>query len=83
MHNVTLALDSAWRVLLVCLLFGAGLPALFAAGIRVLARPARPLAYACFTVVLLGVALGITLIVASGFGQALSFEHVYPTLTDK
>jgi hypothetical protein len=86
MHNVTVALDSAWRVLVVCLLLGAGLPALFAAGIRALARPAptgRPVAYACFTVVLLGVALGLTFIVASGFGKALSFTHIYPTLVDK
>jgi hypothetical protein len=86
MHNVTTALDSAWRVLAVCLLLGAGLPILFALGIRALAGPApaaRPLAYACFTVVLLGVALGITFIVASGFGKALTFDHIYPTLTDK
>ncbi len=37
MHNLGFALDSAWRILLVCLLLGAGLPALFALGIRALA----------------------------------------------
>ena len=43
----------------------------------------RVLAALCFAVVLAGVALGITFIVASGFGKALSFENVYPTLIDK
>ena len=39
--------------------------------------------YALFAVVVLGVLLGITFIVASGFGKALSFEHIYPTIVDK
>jgi hypothetical protein len=43
----------------------------------------RVLGVVCFAVVLACVALGITYIVASGVGKALSFEHVYPTLTDK
>jgi hypothetical protein len=34
MHNVTLAFEAIWKVLLVGLILGAGLPALFAAGIR-------------------------------------------------
>jgi hypothetical protein len=92
MHNVTFALDSAARVLVTCLILGAGLPVLFAVGIRALAwsgsaptpRPAgRLAAYTCFTVVVLAVLLGITFIVASGFGKALSFDHIYPTLVDK
>jgi hypothetical protein len=37
----------------------------------------------CFAVVLAAVALGIIYIVASGFGKALSFDHIYPTLVDK
>jgi len=36
-----------------------------------------------FLIVLAGVVLGITFIVASGFGKALSFEHIYPTIIDK
>jgi hypothetical protein len=40
MHNLIFALDSAGKVLLTCLLLGAGLPALFALGIRALARGA-------------------------------------------
>lgn len=103
MHNIGFALDSAWRVLVVCLLLGAGLPALFALGIRALAHGSggeaevhesgvsaptpRPVAtvagYACFAVVVLAVLLGIAFIVASGFGKALSFEHVYPTIVSK
>ncbi|MFG2040123.1 hypothetical protein [Dactylosporangium sp. NPDC048998] len=102
-HNLRFALQSAWRVLLVGLLLGAGLPTLFALGVRSLAwgaggdaeghesgtagPKAQPigtvLGWACFVVVLLGVALGITYIVASGFGKALSFEHVFPTIVGK
>ncbi|MEU4557849.1 hypothetical protein AB0F72_05650 [Actinoplanes sp. NPDC023936] len=37
MHNLGFALDGAWRVLLAGLLLGAGLPVLFALGIRSLA----------------------------------------------
>jgi membrane-associated phospholipid phosphatase len=40
MHNLGFALDSAWKVLLTCLVLGAGLPALFAVGIRALAHGA-------------------------------------------
>jgi hypothetical protein len=39
--------------------------------------------YLLFAIVVLGVALGITVIVAGGFGKALSFEHLYPTIVDK
>src|SRR4051812_33378142 len=103
MHNLGFALDGAWRVLLASLILGAGLPALFAVGIRSLAWGAggdaevhesgvtgptpRPigtvLGWACFAVVLLAVVLGITFIVAGGFGKALSFEHIYPTIVNK
>ncbi len=103
MHNLSLALEGAWRVLVVGLLLGAGLPAVFALGIRSLGMagggnsstvgddpvdaPAsaigKTLATLCFLLVLVGVALGITFIIASGFGKALSFEHLYPTLIDK
>jgi hypothetical protein len=48
---------------------------------------ARPIGtvvgYALFAIVVLGVLLGITFIVASGFGKALSFEHIYPTIVPK
>ncbi|HEX5200532.1 MAG TPA: hypothetical protein VFW27_11395 [Actinoplanes sp.] len=92
MHNLGFALDGAWRVLLAGLVLGAGLPILFTLGIRSLAwsaagpapRPAgRAIGYGLFAVVILGVLLGIAFIVASGFGKALSFEHVYPTIVAK
>ncbi|WP_433088180.1 hypothetical protein ACQP1P_19865 [Dactylosporangium sp. CA-052675] len=102
-HNLQFALQAAWRVLLAGLILGAGLPTLFALGVRSLAwgaggdaevhadgtaaAKANPagtvLGWVCFVVVLLGVVLGITFIVASGFGKALSFEHIYPTIVDK
>jgi hypothetical protein len=33
--------------------------------------------------VVAGVALGISVVVAAGFGKAVSFEHVVPTLVSK
>lgn len=98
MNNLTLALDGAWKVLIVSLLLGAGLPALFAVGIRSSAmgvggdaevHHAQPhpigkyLAALCFLVVLAGVVFGITIVVASGFGKAVSFAHIYPTIVSK
>ncbi|WP_436521208.1 hypothetical protein [Actinoplanes sp. HUAS TT8] len=103
MHNLTLAFEGAWKVLLAGLILGAGLPAIFALGIRSLAYGAGGEAevheagtagprghaigtvggYVAFAVVLLGIALGITFVVATGFGKALSFEHIYPTIVDK
>ncbi len=95
MSQLVLALQGSWKVLLVSLALGAGLPLVFAVGIRsmaygqggtaevdVSARPhpvGRALGVLCFLVVLVGVALGITIVVASGFGKAVSFAHVYPT----
>jgi hypothetical protein len=103
MHNVGFALEAAWKVLLASVLLGAGLPLLFALGIRSLAygaggeaevhesgvtgpsprRAGTVVGWLLFAVVLAGVLLGITFIVAGGFGKALSFEHVYPTIVDK
>jgi hypothetical protein len=103
MHTLTLALEGAWKVLLASLVLGAGLPALFALGVRshaygsggeaemhetgVTPSTQRPIgivvAWILFAVVLLVVLLGITFIVVSGFGKALSFEHVFPVIVDK
>jgi hypothetical protein len=103
MHNLNFALQGAWKVLLASLVLGAGLPLLFALGIRslaygaggeaevhesgVTAPQAHPigtvLGYVLFLIVILGVVLGITFIVATGFGKALSFQHVYPTIVNK
>ena len=103
MHNLGFALQGAWKVLAASLILGAGLPTLFALGIRSLAYGsggdaevhaagasgprAHPVGlivgWLLFAIVLAGVVLGITFIVASGFGKALSFAHVYPTIIDK
>jgi hypothetical protein len=101
MHNLGFAVEGAWKVLLASVVLGAGLPALFALGIRSLAHGAggdahasgtsgpgpRPIGtvtgYLLMAIVVLGVLLGITFIVASGFGKALSFAHIYPTIVDK
>ncbi len=98
MDNIVLALEGGWRVLVVGLVFGAGLPAVFALGIRAMAwgtggdaevshdRPhplGRVLAALAFAVVVAGVVLGLTMIVTGGFGKTVSFEHGYPTIVDE
>jgi hypothetical protein len=96
MHNVTLAFEAIWKVLLVGLVLGAGLPTLFAAGIRfqawgqggaaevdAAAAPhplGRALAAVCFAVVVAGIALGILYVVVTGMGNKLDFSHGYPTI---
>jgi hypothetical protein len=97
-HNVIFALDGALRVLVVGLLFGAGLPAVFALGVRALAygegggteiKPEAPhllgkvLAYLAFAVVVGGVLLGLTVIVASGLGKELTFPGGVPMFVDE
>jgi len=97
--NLGFAVEAAWKVLLSGLVIGAGLPALFAVGVRSLAwgtggtaevavgaRPhpaGRVLATACFAVVLAGIGLGLSIIVAAGQGKVVSFDHVYPTFVDE
>ena len=97
--NLGFALEAAWKVVAAGLVLGAGLPAVFAVGVRSLAwgtggaaevavdaqpHPAgRAGAVACFAVVLAGIALGLTIIIATGQGKVVSFDHVYPTIVDK
>lgn len=75
-------------------LFGLGLRAMawgaggdaeeHAVGVRPAAHPlGRVLGVVCFAVVLAGVLLGITYVVASGLGWELSLSHGLPTLTEK
>ncbi len=102
-HTLSLEWHAVWKVLVFGLVLGAGLPALFALGIRSLAfgaggeaeahAPGAPLAsphpvgragaFVCFALVILAVAAGLTVIVATGFGKAVSFEHVYPVIVEK
>ncbi len=102
MRSLELALQGAGKVLVAGLLFGAGLPVVYALAMRALTlggtgsegaagdhAPAghstlgRVLAALLVLVVVGGVAVGLLLIVAGGFGKAVSFEHVLPTIVDK
>lgn len=98
MEQVSLALEGAWKVLLVGLVLGAGLPAIFATGVRSLAwgvggdaevshaRPnpfGRIVATLLFAIVAYAVISGILFVIASGQGKALDFSSVIPTFVDK
>lgn len=96
MHMVELALNSAWRILLVSILLGAGIPAIFAFSVRSWAAGAgelttneapkpigRVLAIIGLVTVAAAIALGLAIIIGSGFGKVVSFEHIVPTLVDK
>lgn len=94
-----LFLQAAWKVLVAGLVLGAGIPVLFAFGVRFTAQGVggeamtapssgsragyHALGIACFLLAAVAVALGITVIVASGLGKMVSFDHVLPTLVDK
>lgn len=84
-HDVHLALDAIWKVLLASLVLGAGLPALFALAIRSLNSGRLVIGRAAAGVLLLvvayGVAAGLLFIVASGQGKDVSFGHVIPKIT--
>jgi hypothetical protein len=102
-HTLSLEWAAIWKIFVVSILLGAGLPAVFALGVRSLAygqggdaethaagtaaaagHPiGRAVAALCFAVVIAAVALGITFIVASGFGKELNFDHIYPVIQDK
>jgi hypothetical protein len=96
----SLFVQDAWKVLIYSVVLGAGLPIVYALGVRSLAigsgsgtsevdaNPARNpvgtvLAALCFLVVVAGVAVGLTYVVAAGKGEMLSFSHGYPTIVPK
>ena len=95
----SLFFQAAWKVLAWSLLLGAGLPVIYALGVRSLAIGSdgsdgsdaevgrsplgRGLAAVCFFVVIAGTALGLLYIIASGKGEQLSFSHGYPTFVPK
>jgi hypothetical protein len=86
-QDVQLALDAIWKVLLVSVLLGAGLPAVFALAIRSLAGDrlilGRVVAGTLLLLVAYGVVCGLLFIVASGQGKDISFAHVIPTISAK
>ena len=86
------------QVVAVSIVIGAGLPALFAFGVRALAQGAggsaevsgeagKPMmkivAWITFAVVLAVIAIGLAIIISSGFGYKVSFEHIFPTFIKK
>ncbi|MDH2414083.1 hypothetical protein [Nocardioides sp. CER19] len=95
--DVQLAGEAIWRVLLASLVLGAGLPAIFALGIRSLAwgtggdaevdhAPGHPVgkvvAGFLFLLVAYGILSGLLFIIASGQGKTLDFSTVIPTFTE-
>ncbi len=93
MNILWLALEGAWNVLWVGMLLGAGLPAIFAMGIRAMSYgvgadadatdhvphpAAKAVAYLCFGIVILAVVTGIGVIVAHGLGAELVFDGLVP-----
>ncbi len=88
MNNIGLALEGAGQVLFVGILLGAGLPVIFALGIRALSYGVggaadieahephligKVLAGLCFAVVIAAVLAGVGAIVMSGFGWEFGF----------
>ena len=93
--DLRFAAEAIWKVLLASVLLGAGLPAVFALGIRSLAwgsggkaetsrAPGNPvgkiLAVVLFLLVAYGIVAGLLFVVASGQGKTLDFSHVIPTI---
>ncbi|MDF0531644.1 hypothetical protein P0W64_18550 [Tsukamurella sp. 8F] len=99
MDQVTVLFSAIWKILVIGLILGAGLPALFAVGVRGIAmgngheaadgqvHKPNPLgnviAAVAFIVVVVAVVIGLMVIVAPGFGMKVSFDNIYPTLVDK
>ncbi len=80
MSQAMAAFDAVWRVLVIGVVLGAGLPALFSLGVRQLAVSAgttrhatwhRVFAFSAFATVGVAVVLGIAVIVAHGLGVKL------------
>jgi hypothetical protein len=100
-NTVKLLLEGAGEVLVAGLVFGAGLPVVYALALRVLTLGAtsyagpdgdihstprmssRLFSGLLIAVVVAGVLLGLMIIVATGFGKEVTFDTIFPTLTDK
>lgn len=96
-QDLQLAGEAIWKVLLVSLALGAGLPAVFALGIRSLAWGnggelegertrgpvvGRVVAWLLFAVVAYGILAGLLFVIASGQGKTLDFSTVIPTFAE-
>lgn len=98
MDQLLAALDGAWKVLVTCLILGAGLPALYSVGLKQLALadgtiatpkrseyPAvhKAIAYVLFAVVILAIFLGLSFIMAGGFGYVIKLDQFPPSIKHK
>jgi len=84
--------DSAWRVAVWGLVLGAGVPLVFAVGVRQFAGTSdttepsalnRALGVLCYALLVFTIVAGLMVIIAAGLGKAVSFEHVFPTFVAK
>ena len=88
-------LQDAWVVLIAAMVLGAGLPILFAFGVKSIAwangdlpgtpanRIGRVLAAALFSIIVFAVLVGLGYIVAHGLGYTMTFNGLIPTFTHK
>ena len=101
MNTFKLLMEGAFSVLVAGLVFGAGLPVIYALALRVLTIGAtsyagpdgdihstprissRLFAGLLIAVVVAGIGVGLMIIVATGFGKEVTFDTIYPTITDK
>lgn len=98
MDQLWAALNATWRILLIGLLLGAGLPALFSLGVRALSWGTgdpddaenfttswrgKIVAWLLFAFVILCVVAGLTFIVAHGMGVKITFNGIVPVFTPK
>lgn len=98
-EDLKFAGQAIWQVLLASVILGAGLPAIFALGIRSLAWGTggsstdggtgrgnllgRIVAVVLFVVVAYAIVSGLLFIIASGQGKEISFSHVVPWIVEK
>ena len=99
MNNyISLTLTGVWKVLAAGLVLGAGLPFVYGLGLRALgigttttadgsttkANATGKLIFAiCLAIVLIGVALGLMFIIATGLGKQLVFHGILPAIEPK
>jgi len=100
-NTFKLLMEGGFSVLVAGLVFGAGLPVVYALALRVLTIGAtsyagpdgdihstprissRLFAGLLIAVVVAGIGVGLMIIVATGFGKEVTFDTIYPTITDK
>ena len=90
-NYLSLTLTGVWKVLAAGLVLGAGLPFVYGLGLRALGIGTTTKANAtgkliftiCLAIVLIGVALGLMFIIATGLGKQLVFHGILPAIEPK